>query len=103
MDGCCRIVDEIDFVSAASTTWSMHTMATVHINGADGSSASLSMGGADLHATIVGESNDELFCIKSKEHYVSKTRRSSVSKPRNCTFQMMNVCRAEGSRRGVHR
>ena len=55
MDGCCRIADEIDFVSAATTTWSMHTMATVHINGADGSSASLSMGGVDLHATIVGE------------------------------------------------
>ena len=55
MDDCCRIADEIDFVSAATTTWSMHTMATVHINGADGSSASLSMGGVDLHATIVGE------------------------------------------------
>jgi len=47
---CGRIADEIDFASAANISWSMHTMASIKV---DGSTAVLSLGGVELHATIV--------------------------------------------------
>jgi len=44
------VVDEIDFPAADNVTWAVHTLAAVHVRGA---SATLSLGGIDLHANIV--------------------------------------------------
>lgn len=49
--------DCVDYKSVATTTWSMYintAMATIHIDASGGvSSALLTMGGVDMHATIV--------------------------------------------------